>query len=96
MDGIDTRYPVPALGSATEHDRAVRAIEARQIARALKPFGLLDRGALKEATGAVRWHEGTFAGALAAAVAMGLIERCPMGFYRYRWDGAPSQDQSAS
>jgi hypothetical protein len=88
------RLSVARARRSAQHDLAVQAIEARHIARTLRPFGILSRGALREAAGADRWHEGTFAGALAHAVSIGLIERCPLDFYRYADHDGRSRDSS--
>jgi len=67
----------------TQHELAVGAIQAEHVARVLRPYGILNREALKAAAGAQQWREGTFAGALSRAIDMGLIEVCPLGYFRY-------------
>ena len=70
------------------HELAVRRIEAKEIANALRPFGILNRETLRAAAGAARWHEGSFTEALESAVLLGLIDEYPLGFYRYHSDPA--------
>jgi hypothetical protein len=59
----------------------VRA-EARRLAHALEPFGVLRKDQLKRRARTAKWHEGTFELALQAAVKAGEIEPLPLDFYR--------------
>lgn len=56
--------------------------EARRVLHALAPFEILSREALARECHASCWHDGGFIAALRAAVAAGLIEELPCGFYR--------------
>ena len=67
---------------ARRHDEAVIQAEVRRLARALGPYGVLQRDALEQAAGALRWREGGFDTALAKAQDTGVVERLPAGFYR--------------
>jgi hypothetical protein len=64
------------------HEQAVAAAEARRVRRALAPFGILSREALERQCGAAHWHAGGFDRAIAAAIASGMVEALPGGFYR--------------
>lgn len=71
--------------------------EARRLLRALAPFEILSREALARECHASCWHDGGFAAALRAAVAAGLIEELPCGFYRdARHRTAGPEETSAS
>ncbi len=74
------------------HDEAVIQAEVRRLARALAPYGVLHRNALKQSAGAEHWHEGTFETALAAGVRSGSLERLPAGFYRVSRDSSSASD----
>lgn len=75
------KRPAPAQASSA-HDDTVAHTEARRVARALAPFGVLSHDALKRECGAEHWYGGGFEHALAVAVDGGLIEKLPGGFYR--------------
>lgn len=66
----------------SRHEEAVIQAEARRLARALRPYGVLPRDTLERVAGASRWHDGGFDRALSAAVRAGEIEPLPAGFYR--------------
>jgi hypothetical protein len=65
------------------HEHAVISVEARHLARVLAPYRVLHRDALEQVAGADRWHECSFARALAEAVRKGYIEALPGSFYSY-------------
>ena len=65
------------------HENAVIGAEARHLARVLAPYRVLHRDALERVAGSDRWHECSFARALAQAVRAGYIEALPGGFYSY-------------
>lgn len=69
-------------GRISRHEQAVIRAEMRRLARALEPYRILPRDALKRAAGAANWHEGGFGRALGAAVREGEVEPLPGGFYR--------------
>lgn len=69
-------------GRISRHDQAVIQAEMRRVARALRPYRILHREALKRAAGAEKWHEGGFDRALRAAVQTGRVEPVGDGFYR--------------
>jgi hypothetical protein len=71
-----------ALARRSRHDDAVVQAEARRLARALRPYGVLHRDALERVAGAMRWRDGWFDTALNAAVESGKIEKMPGGFVR--------------
>lgn len=64
------------------HESAVAHAEARRLLRALTPYGILSREALEHECHAESWHDGGFSAALSAAIAAGMIEELPGGFYR--------------
>lgn len=70
------------IRSRPRHDEAVVQAEARRLAQALRPYGVLHRDALERVAGAMRWRDGWFDTALAAAVKSGKIEEMPSGFLR--------------
>lgn len=81
----DSRPQLPKQPSVSErHDVAVVQAEARRLAHALRPFGVLRKDQLKVVARAASWHEGSFDRALRAAVEAGEIERLPFDFYRPR------------
>ncbi len=65
-----------------KHEAAVTAVEARRLALALAPFGVLSRQALLEQAGAHHWRDGSFEQAIRAAAQAGAIEELPGQFYR--------------
>jgi hypothetical protein len=70
-------------GRISRHEQAVIQAEMRRLARALRPYRILHRDALKRAAGAEKWHEGGFDRALRAAVRTGTVEPVGDGFYRH-------------
>lgn len=62
--------------------RAVTEAEIRRLSRALAPFGVLGRDALRKEAGAEHWQEGSFEQAVAAAAREGRIQALPGDFYR--------------
>lgn len=64
------------------HDEAVIQAEARRLALALAPFGVLSRDALREEVNGSQWREGSFEQALNSAVRTGALERLAGDFYR--------------
>jgi hypothetical protein len=72
----------PDRARIARHEQAVIQAEMRRLARALRPFGVLHREALKRAAGAEKWHDGGFDRALRAAVRAGAVEPVGDGFYR--------------
>ena len=74
-------------GRISRHEQAVIQAEMRRLARALEPYRILPRDALKRAAGAENWHEGGFDRALGAAVREGEVEPLPGGFYRSAGSG---------
>ncbi len=61
--------------------RAIIDAEVQDIVRALSPYGVLERDVLAERCRASTWQDGGFDEALDAAVAAGLVEQLPDGFY---------------
>jgi hypothetical protein len=98
--GSDERRPMTATNERTgtprpsrqrharRHEDAVIQAEVRGLARALSPYRVLPRDALRRASGADSWREGGFERALSAAVEAGRIKRLPSDFYAYG-DPAP-------
>lgn len=78
-------------GRIARHEQAVIQAEMRRLARALAPYRILHRDALRRVAGAERWSEGGFDSALHEAVKSGSIEPLPGSFYRTTGD-APSGD----
>jgi len=81
--------PRTALSPATQpgrrrtlrrHADAVIQAEVRRLARALTPYRLIERDALRRTAGAESWHDGGFERALTAAVEAGRIKRLSDGF----------------
>jgi hypothetical protein len=70
--------------SRRRHEDAVIQAEVRRLARALAPYGVLRRDALRRTAGADSWQEGGFDRALSAAVEAGRITRLPAEFYACR------------
>jgi hypothetical protein len=68
---------------------------ARHIARALAPYGVLSRDALERIAGAQRWHATSFERALETAVELGLVDRRPLGFYRWRSQSPPGRGRGS-
>ena len=64
------------------HAAAITHAEARHLVLTLAPFGVLNREALARECGQVRWKDGSFDQALKAAIADGVIEELPGGFFR--------------
>lgn len=81
-------------GRVSRHEQAVIQAEMRRLARALRPYRILHRDALKQAAGAEKWHDVGFDRALHAAVRAGAVEPLPGGFYRNA-DSAAAQGASA-
>jgi hypothetical protein len=82
------------------HEDAILQAQARRVLRALTPYEILSREALARECHADGWHDGGFAAALKAAVAAGLIEELPCGFYRdarfaHREVNIPAPDEAA-
>lgn len=69
-------------GRISRHEQAVIQAEMRRLARALRPYRILHRTALKQAAGAEKWHDVGFDRALRAAVRAGAVEPLPGEFYR--------------
>ena len=63
------------------HEDAVIQAEVRRLARALAPYRVLQKDALRRTAGADSWHDGGFDRALDVAVEVGTIKRLPAGFY---------------
>jgi hypothetical protein len=61
--------------------RAIIEAEVRDIVRALAPYGVLARDVIAERCRASAWQDGGFDEALDAAVAAGVVEELPDGFY---------------
>ena len=75
-----TPEPDPAREAARQ--AAITDAEIREIVRALRPYGVLDRVTLGEQTRQRGWREGAFDAAVAAAVRQGVIEQLPDGHYK--------------
>jgi hypothetical protein len=73
---------IRANRTRARHARAVTEAEIRRLSRALGPFGVLRRDALRKEAGAEHWQEGSFEQAVAAAVREGRIDDLPGDFYR--------------
>ncbi len=79
-----TRSPGSPRGRSRlrrRHEDAVIQAEVRRLARALAPYRVLQKDALRRTAGADSWHDGGFDRALDAAVEAGKIKRLPAGFY---------------
>jgi hypothetical protein len=70
------------------HSDAVIQAEVRRLARALAPYRVLGKDALRRTAGADSWRDDGFDRALSAAVEAGRIRRLPADFYA---SGDPSQ-----
>lgn len=66
---------------ASRHEQAVIQAEVRRLARALRPYRVMRRDALKRSVRAANWQGGEFERALDAAVESGAIKRLPLDFY---------------
>lgn len=66
----------------SRHEQAVARAEVLRLMRGLAPYRVLHRDALREVTGADKWHNGGFDRALREAVRSGSIEALPGNFYR--------------
>jgi hypothetical protein len=64
------------------HTAAITHAEARHLVLTLAPFGVLNRAALARECGHLRWKDGSFDQALSSAIADGVIEELPGGFFR--------------
>jgi hypothetical protein len=74
--------PVRRGGGREHHQRAIWEAKARLLERAVRPYGVLHRDALRAVSGARRWREGSFPRAVQTAVELGLLEPLPLSFYR--------------
>jgi len=72
----------PPLRDTAAHEHLIAEAEAKRVLRALSPFGILSRDALAHECHAASWHDGGFSAAVSAAIAAGMIEELPGGFYR--------------
>lgn len=63
------------------HADAVIQAEVRRLARALAPYRVLRKDALRHTAGADSWRDDGFDRALSAAVEAGKIKRLPADFY---------------
>ncbi len=72
----------PRRSTSDSHERAVLHAEIERLVRALSPYRVLRRTALKQASRAESWHEVGFDLALQAAIEDGKIEKLPLGFFR--------------
>jgi hypothetical protein len=70
--------------SDRRHDERLIHAGAVRLAHAIRPFRVLQKDALQQVAGAARWHAVAFQQALDAAVAHGLLEPLPFGFYQER------------
>jgi hypothetical protein len=77
-----TRRDRPHRSISDPHHLAVVQAEARTLAQALQPFGVLRKDQLKREARAAKWREGNFEVALQAAVEAGEIQPLPLDFYR--------------
>jgi hypothetical protein len=74
--------PTPDPEREAARQAAITDAEIREIVRALKPYGVLDRATLSAETRQRGWQPGAFDAALAAAVRQGVIEPLPDGHYK--------------
>ena len=75
-----------AIPDPHERELARRAAitdgEVDQLVRALRPFGILQREALSRECSQRGWEEAGFDTALGKAIASGVIDELPGGFYK--------------
>jgi hypothetical protein len=69
-------------GRHRRYQQAVIEAEVRRLIHAIRPFGVLGRGALARTAGAARWQTGQFDRALQAAVDQGYLQQLPFGYGR--------------
>jgi hypothetical protein len=99
MTATDERTGTPRITGSSDsprgrsrlrrrHEDAVIQAEVRRLARALAPYRVLQKDALRRTAGADSWHDGGFDRALSAAVEAGKIKRLAEGFYACGEDDA--------
>jgi hypothetical protein len=79
-----SRSPAARAGRSRlrrRHEDAVIQAEVRRLARALAPYRVLGKDALRRTAGADGWRDDGFDRALSAAVEAGKIRRLPDEFY---------------
>ena len=79
------------------HEDALIQAEVRRLARALAPYRVLQKDALRRTAGADSWHDDGFDRALSAAVETGTIKRLPADFYACgEDDGSPASREETA